>query len=82
MMSKKKNLLFMWGWDRKIRPSGSPIVFTHQAKQRILGQIFYPTLTLMIDSHLYTVASITQNENQISHCLQSLANQMVYQAFL
>ena len=31
VVSKKKNPLFLWGWDRKIRPSQSPFVITRQA---------------------------------------------------
>ena len=31
VMSKKKNPLFVCGWDRKIRPSWTPIVITQQA---------------------------------------------------
>ena len=30
MVSKKKNPLFVWGWDRKIRPSGSLFAITRQ----------------------------------------------------
>ena len=30
-VSKKKNTLFVWGWDRKIHPSWSPFVITQQA---------------------------------------------------
>ena len=30
VVSRKKNPLFMWGWDRKIRPLRSPIVITQQ----------------------------------------------------
>ena len=31
VVSKKKNPLFVWGWDRKIYPSRSPFVITRQA---------------------------------------------------
>ena len=31
MVSEKKNPLFVWGWDRKIRPSRSLFVITRQA---------------------------------------------------
>ena len=43
VVSEKKNPLFVWGWDRKIRPSGSPFVITRQAswcQTLILGRIF------------------------------------------
>ena len=31
VLSKKKNPLFVWGWDRKVRPSWSPFVITRQS---------------------------------------------------
>ena len=31
VVSRKKNPLFMWGWDRKIHPSRPPFVITWQA---------------------------------------------------
>ena len=43
VVSKKKNPLFVWGWDRKIRPSWSPFVITWQAswcQSVILGTDF------------------------------------------
>ena len=43
VMSKKKNPLFVWGWDRKICPSQSPFVITWQAswcQSVILGTDF------------------------------------------
>ena len=45
----------MWELDRRICPSGSPFVITRQASRCqsvILGKIFYPTLTLMMDSNI------------------------------
>ena len=49
MVIKKKNLLFVRGWDRKIHPALSLFswVMTHGDRHR---QIFYATVTLMIDS--------------------------------
>ena len=44
VVSKKKNPLFVWGWDRKIRPSRSPFVITPQAscsQTVILGKDFF-----------------------------------------
>ena len=48
MVSKKKNILFVWGEDRKILSSGSPFVITRQASwcQTMTPG---PTLTLIID---------------------------------
>ena len=43
VVSKKKNPLFVWGWDRKIYPSRSLFVTTRQAswcQSLILGRIF------------------------------------------
>ena len=43
MVSKKKNPLYVWGWDRKIRPLQSPFVITRQAswwQSVILGTDF------------------------------------------
>ena len=43
VVSKKKNPLFVWGWDRKIRPSWSPFVITQHAswcQSVILGTDF------------------------------------------
>ena len=43
VVSKKKNPLFVWGWDRKICPSRSPFVITWQAswcQSVILGTDF------------------------------------------
>ena len=36
IVSKKKNPLFVWGWDRKICPSGSPFVISQQASYSIV----------------------------------------------
>ena len=37
MVSKKKSLLFVWGWDSLVMPNGDP-----------RGRFFYPTLTLIM----------------------------------
>ena len=56
MVNKKKILLFVWRWDRKIRPLDSPFVITQHAlwcQMVILRKdFFYPTLTLVIDSFI------------------------------
>ena len=55
MVSKKKNPLFMRGWDRKIRPSWFTVC--HHSASLVIpngdpqGEIFYSTLILMIDSY-------------------------------
>ena len=56
VVSKKKNPLFMWEWDRKLRPWRSTFVITRQAsccQSVILRRIFYLKLKLklMIDSY-------------------------------
>ena len=51
VVSKKKNPLFVWEWDRKIPPSWSPIVITEQAswcQSVILGTDF------LSNPHMYT----------------------------
>ena len=56
VVSKKKNPLFVWGWDRKIRPSQSPIGITQTSLVMPISAprdgFFYLTLTLMIDSYI------------------------------
>ena len=47
MVSKKKNPLFVRGWDRKICPSASLVMPKSDAQDRF----FYPTFTLMIHSY-------------------------------
>ena len=61
MVSKKKNPLFVWGWDIKTRLTGSLFVITLQAWwcQMVYNswdRFFYPTLTLMVDSYFLTIA--------------------------
>ena len=54
VVGKKKNPLFLWGWDRKIRPSQSQFVITRQAswcQTEPRDRLFYPTLILMMDSY-------------------------------
>ena len=55
VVSKKKNPLFVWRWDEKIRPSWSPFVITRQALWCQIGDpqdgFFYPTFTLMMHSY-------------------------------
>ena len=67
VVSKKNNPFFVWGWDRKIHPSWSPFVITRQASwshRWSSGQIFYPTLTLMMDSRfLYYNLKATKFQN-------------------
>ena len=44
VLTKKKNPLFMWGWDRKIHLSQSPFVITRQAswcQSVILMTVFF-----------------------------------------
>ena len=67
MMSKKKNPLFVRGWDRKIHPSGSSFVITMPNGDR-QDRFFYPTLTLMMDTcnpdhhQEYSILEIQQSE--------------------
>ena len=54
MVSKKKNPLFVLGWDRKIHRRGSPLVIFRKAmmpNSDPRDRLFNPTLTLMIDSY-------------------------------
>ena len=53
VVSKKTNSLFAWGWDRKIRPLGSPFVIKRQAswcQTAILGTDFS-----ILASHLWYI---------------------------
>ena len=54
MLSKKKNPLFVWGWDRKIRPSWS--LFVH-----LWDRFFFPILTNMIDSYITVLTGMMRN---------------------
>ena len=64
VVSKNKNLLFVWGWDRKIHPSWSPFAITRQAlwcQSVILGTDFSIPLShswwILIISHRPTRTS-------------------------
>ena len=54
MVSKKKNPLFVWGWDGKICPSESQFVITLQAswcQTAILAMDFSVHPSLVIDAY-------------------------------
>ena len=51
MVSKKKNLLFVWGWVWKICPSWSPFVLV-MPKCDPRDRFFSPNLKLMIASYI------------------------------
>ena len=64
MVSKKKNELFVWGWDRKIHPHNhglSSLNKPYDAKQRSSWQIFL--------SHPYTYI-IQPNKRICSYVLK------------
>ena len=47
MVYKKKNSLFVWGWDKKIHPLAQLVMPIGDPRDGF----FYPSLTLMIDSY-------------------------------
>ena len=71
VVSKKRNPLFMWGWDRKIRPLRPPFVITWQASLSptlIFGMFFfYPTLTLMMDSWIFFIPACQLRDISLCH---------------
>ena len=54
MLSKIKKSLFVWGWDIKIFPFGSPFGITRQPllSTVIIGQIFVSHPKIMLDSYI------------------------------
>ena len=63
--SKIKNPLFVWGWDRKIRPLQSPFVITRQAlwcQSGILGTDFSIPL-----SHLLWLLIVSSDSSRVWH---------------
>ena len=56
VVSKKMNPLFVWGWDRKIRPSWSPFVITRQASwcQLVILRTDFSTSPYTHDGFLYS----------------------------
>ena len=59
LTSKKKNPLFVWGWDRKICPSPSVSISPIMPKSDPRDTFFYPTRTLMIDSYTHSLPVVT-----------------------
>ena len=79
VVSKKKNPLFVWEWNRKIRPSRSPFVITRQAswcQSVILGTDFSIPLRLLDTvKSTYRLCAKTPNKRQ---CWRIQQNQKSY----
>ena len=75
MQRKKKNPLFAWGWDRKVRPSRPPFVITRQAswcQTVILGTDFSITSShsryiLIISDHNPTYSNQRKRNQEDTH---------------
>ena len=76
IVSKKKNPLFVRGWDRKFGPSESPFVISGQNGDP-QAEYFIPcTLTLMIYSYMYNPTNDTgllNKEIYVMRCLYTVS---------
>ena len=75
MLSKKKNLLFLWGWDRQVRPSRS-LNKSPDTKLWFSGQFF------LLYSHTHDIFLYVNNLGTVHHTLVNLCHRLRVRIYL